>query len=95
MTVTGVRCIQVGLGRKFKKKDGTEVQDMVARCIVDGEEGQLGSNSFFDYKLADDEKNPKTKDNLLGKILTLQVDEIRQPYAGAPVSFSGKVLKAA
>jgi hypothetical protein len=52
----------------------------------------LGSNSFFDYKFADGEAKDAKK--FEGKMLELQVDEIRQPFAGAPVNFSGKVLKA-
>jgi hypothetical protein len=93
MIIQGVKCIQVGLGRKFKTKDGVEHQDMTARCVnLSGVEGQLGSNSFFDYKFADGEAKDAKK--FEGKMLELQVDEIRQPFAGAPVNFSGKVLKA-
>ena len=93
MQIQGVKCIQVGLGRKYKTKDGVEHRDLTARCVnVSSDSGELGSNSFFDYKFNEHEVKDAKKHE--GKMLELQVDEIRQPFAGAPVNFSGKILKS-
>jgi hypothetical protein len=93
MFISGVKCIQVGFGRTYKTRDGVEHKDLTARCVnLSGADGQLGSNSFFDYKFSEAENKDAKKHE--GKMLELQVDEIRQPFAGAPVNFSGKVLKS-
>jgi hypothetical protein len=92
MLIQGVKCIQVGLGREYETKKTGKKRDMIARCVNSATDGELGSSCFFDYKFSDAEAKDAKKYE--GKSLELQVDEIRQPFAGAPVNFSGKILKA-
>ena len=91
MLITGIKCNEVGFGRKFKNKAGVEKQDMVARCVNAGKNGSLGTACFFDYKLAETELKDAKK--LEGHMLELEVEQIRQPFAGAPVNFEGKIVK--
>lgn len=93
MEIAGLKCVQVGQGRPFKRKDGVEVRDHIARCVNAATSGDLGSNTFFDYKLTGDEAKDAKKYE--GKMLTLHVDEVRQPYAGAPFGLAGHILKVA
>jgi hypothetical protein len=93
MVITGIKCNQVGYGRKYVTKAGVEKQDMVARCVNVGKGDSLGSAVFFDYKL--NEAELKDAKKLEGKMLELEIENIRQPFAGAPVNFEGKILKAA
>jgi hypothetical protein len=92
MLIQGVKCIQVGLGREYETKKNGKKRDMVARCVNTAADGELGSSCFFDYKF--NEAETKDAKKFEWKSLELQVDEIRQPFAGAPVNFSGKILKA-
>jgi len=91
MLVSGVKCIQVGLGREYESR-GEKRRDTLARCINVTKDGGLSQSGFFDYRLSDDER--KKGKELEGKMLEIEVDNIRQPFNGAPVNFTGRILKA-
>lgn len=93
MKLIGAKCIQVGLGREFESKDGSKHRDMLARCINEKDAESLCSDKFFDVKLPEEAK-AKAKE-LVGKVLDIDIEDLRQPYAGAPITISGKILKAA
>ena len=91
MNITGVKCIQVGQGREYESH-GEKRRDTLARCVNVVKDGSLTASGFFDYRLTDEEK--KKGKELEGKMLELEVDNIRQPFNGAPVNFTGRVTKA-